>query len=77
MPLFKVNQLINENIDEFEFGVDILDLKSNEEFVILAKYNGLYTQNPNEMVSKVDENEKVIHTICVSGQSRENSHSYK
>ena len=27
-PLKKVNQLINENIDEFEFGVDILDLKS-------------------------------------------------
>ena len=26
-------------------GVDILDLKSNEEFVILATYNGLYTQN--------------------------------
>ena len=45
MPLFKVNQLINENIDEFEFGVDILDLKSNEKFVILAKYNELYTQN--------------------------------
>ena len=27
-PLKKINQLINENIDEFEFGVDILDLKS-------------------------------------------------
>ena len=27
-PLKKINQLINENIDEFEVGVDILDLKS-------------------------------------------------
>lgn len=27
-PLKKINQLIKENIDEFEFGVDILDLKS-------------------------------------------------
>lgn len=26
-PLKKINQLINDNIDEFEFGVDILDLK--------------------------------------------------
>lgn len=53
MPLFKVNQLINENIDEFEFRVDILDLKSNEEFVILAKYNGLYTQNALNRSSNV------------------------
>ena len=30
MPLSKVNQLINNNIDEFEEGIDILDLKSNE-----------------------------------------------
>lgn len=27
-PLKRINQLINENIDEFEVGVDILDLKS-------------------------------------------------
>lgn len=27
-PLKKVNQLINENIEEFDFGVDIIDLKS-------------------------------------------------
>lgn len=27
-PLKKINQLINDNIDEFEFGVDIIDLKS-------------------------------------------------
>ena len=33
-------------------------------------HNGLYTQNPNEMVSRVDEDEKEIHTICVSGQGR-------
>lgn len=27
-PLKKINQLINDNLDEFEIGVDILDLKS-------------------------------------------------
>ena len=27
-PIKKINQLINDNIDEFEFGIDILDLKS-------------------------------------------------
>lgn len=27
-PLKKINQLINDNIGEFEFGIDILDLKS-------------------------------------------------
>ncbi len=45
MDLRKVNELINNNIDEFEQGVDILDLKGNKKFVILAKDSGLYTQN--------------------------------
>ena len=45
VELRKINELINNNIDEFEFGVDILDLKNNENFGILAKDSGLYTQN--------------------------------
>ena len=45
MKLFKVNELINNNIEEFENGVDILDLKTSEHFAILAKDNGIYTQN--------------------------------
>lgn len=43
--LRKINELINNNIDEFEEGIDILDLKGNEDFAILAKDNGFYTQN--------------------------------
>ncbi len=45
VELRKVNELINSNIDEFEEGIDILDLKGNEDFAILAKDNGFYTQN--------------------------------
>ena len=38
-----INQLINQNLDEFEFGIDILDLKqvsSNDLFL----ENGLFTK---------------------------------
>ena len=45
MKMDKVNDLINNHIDEFEEGIDILNLKGNEVFVTLAKGNGLYTQN--------------------------------
>lgn len=45
MELRKVNELINNNIDEFEKEIDIIDLKSNENFVILSKDNGLFTTN--------------------------------
>ena len=41
----KVNELINNHLDEFEFGVDILNLKGDENFETLAKGNGIYTQN--------------------------------
>ena len=41
----KINELINTNIDEFEFRVDILDLKSNENFAILSKDSELFTTN--------------------------------
>lgn len=45
VELRKINELINNNIDEFEEGIDILDLKGDEDFAILAKDNGFYTQN--------------------------------
>ena len=35
-PLKKINQLINENLDEFEFGIDILDLRP-----VLTEYQSL------------------------------------
>ncbi|BDU83542.1 hypothetical protein SNUCP4_31320 [Clostridium perfringens A] len=44
-PLKKINELINNNIGEFEPGIDILDLKKNKNFAALAKDSGLYTQN--------------------------------
>jgi hypothetical protein len=40
-----LNKLINNNIDEFEFGIDILDLKNDENFAVIAKNSGLYSQN--------------------------------
>lgn len=45
MELRKVNELIKNNIDEFEENVDIVDLKSNENFAVLAKDNEIYSQN--------------------------------
>lgn len=45
VELRKINELINNNIDEFEEGIDILDLKGDEDFAILAKDTGFYTQN--------------------------------
>lgn len=41
----KINELINNNIDEFEDGVDILDLKQDENSKVLAKDLGLLTSN--------------------------------
>lgn len=43
--LDKVNALINEHIDEFEIGIDLLDLMSNEESLNLAKVLGFITNN--------------------------------
>lgn len=45
VELRKINELIKSNLDEFEEGVDILDLKGDEYFAVLAKDNGFYTQN--------------------------------
>lgn len=43
--LSEVNRKINEHIDEFELGVDLLDLKGNSDFEMEILHNGLYTQN--------------------------------
>ena len=41
----KVNELINSNIDEFEEGIDIIDLMKDENSLNLAKGLGLITNN--------------------------------
>lgn len=45
MEVFHVNELINKNIDEFEFGVDILDLKVSEDFKIVTTDLGIKVSN--------------------------------
>ncbi|MFR5471272.1 MAG: hypothetical protein ACLTG7_07015 [Romboutsia sp.] len=40
-----IDPKINEHIDEFETGVDLLDLKGNSDFEMEILHNGLYTQN--------------------------------
>ena len=40
-----VNQLINKNIDEFEFGIDILDIKTIKKFEVDSINHGIFTQN--------------------------------
>ena len=45
VPLYKINELINNNSNEFESGIDILDLKQDEKSVIHLKDKELYSQN--------------------------------
>lgn len=47
-PLRKVNELINNNIDEFEVGIDIIDLKDGSDLEVLAKDLGFITSNRQE-----------------------------
>ena len=42
-PLYKVNQLINDNIKRFKENIDIIDLKGSD-FAILLKDSGIFTQ---------------------------------
>ena len=44
MGLGEVNRIINDNIDEFENGIDILNLM-NEEFKVGATHLGFITSN--------------------------------
>lgn len=45
VELKRINELINKNIDEFEEGIDIIDLKGNKNFEDVSNDHGLYTQN--------------------------------
>lgn len=40
-----VNQVINRNLDEFEIGIDILDIKQDEKAAITICDSELYTSN--------------------------------
>lgn len=44
VALRDLNKLINNNIGEFEFGIDILDLKNDKGFAVIAKNSGLFTK---------------------------------
>ena len=41
----RINELINDNLDEFEEGIDIIDLMKDENSLNLAKGLGLITNN--------------------------------
>ena len=43
--LKRINQIINRNRDEFEDGIDILDLKGDENFEVAICNHELYTKN--------------------------------
>lgn len=45
MEVKHINELINNNIDEFEFGVDILDLKGSECFKVVTTDLGIKVSN--------------------------------
>ncbi|MGL4453559.1 MAG: phage antirepressor KilAC domain-containing protein [Sarcina sp.] len=45
IELKRINELINSNIDEFEFGIDILDVKNNKEFEVVSNDHEILTQN--------------------------------
>lgn len=40
-----VNQLINNNLEEFEEGIDIIDLKNNKDFEVIATDLGFINSN--------------------------------
>lgn len=45
VELKEINRIINNNIDEFEEGIDILDLKGNKNFEVIANHHGIMNQN--------------------------------
>ena len=57
MELREVNQLINNNIDEFDFGIDILDLKNTKYFNIIT----------NDLEIKVSNNTKNFYLLSEQG----------
>ncbi|MGL5478727.1 MAG: ORF6N domain-containing protein [Clostridium sp.] len=52
-PLKRINELINNNLDEFEFGIDIIDLKGNKNFEVVSNDHGLLTQNAINRASNI------------------------
>ena len=59
VELKTINQLINNNIDEFEIGIDILDLKGNEDFKVIS--------NDLKLSSKFVSNSKNIYLLSEQG----------
>lgn len=57
VELREVNQLINNNIDEFDFGIDILDLKNTKYFNIIT----------NDLEIKVSNNTKNFYLLSEQG----------
>lgn len=55
-PLFKINQLINDNIKRFKTGIDIIDLlNTSEVFREVAKENGWIGSNRTQHVYLLSE----------------------
>lgn len=46
----KVNELINKNLNEFDFGIDILDLKQVDKKDLFLE-NNLFTKRNGEMLN--------------------------
>jgi len=44
-PLGDINKLINDNIKDFEIGIDILDLKGDKDFAMVLIQSEIYTKN--------------------------------
>lgn len=55
MELKHINETINNNIDEFEFGVDILDLKGTENFKVVTTDLGINVSNRTKNIYLLSE----------------------
>ena len=55
----EINKLINDNIEEFKFGIDILDLKGDEGFKVIS--------NNLKLSSKFASNSKNIYILSEQG----------
>ena len=51
--LKRINQIINRNREEFEDGIDIIDLKGCENFEVTICNHGLFTQNAINRASNI------------------------
>lgn len=53
VDLKRINQIINRNREEFEDGIDIIDLKGCENFEVTICNHGLFTQNAINRASNI------------------------